>query len=198
MTGPALAGTDSATETADGHRIKADIHPAQGTSFKELDGADGACATQSVSTQLAVQEDSTTIYTPTLYPPGGSCVELVTVYTRSGPSVSAWDWCDSVSFEASVPIDSAFLGTYTDGSSNAYTGRVIRTDAGSNTWEAALYNHTTGAWDTIYSQSGQNQSGRADAGTSTSCTPRSATTARPTPASRWRARPSSRATSPCV
>lgn len=138
-----------------------DIHPAQGTSFKTMSGADGSCAAQSVSTQLTVQDGGTTIYTPTMYPPGGSCVELVTVYTQSVRSVSAWDWCHSVSFAASVSINSSFLSTYTDGS-GAYTGRVIRTSAASNTWSAALYNYATGQWDTLFTQSGTNQSGRTD------------------------------------
>ena len=138
-----------------------DIHPAQGTSFLAMSGADGSCATQSVSTQLRVTDGFTTIYTPTMYPPGGSCVELVTVYTQSGSSVSAWDWCQSVDFAASVPINSSFVSTYTNGT-GAYTGRVIRTDAASNTWSAALYNYTTGRWDTLFTQSGTNQSGRTD------------------------------------
>ncbi|WP_405753519.1 hypothetical protein OG232_22215 [Streptomyces sp. NBC_01411] len=143
-----------------GRGLLTDIHPAQGTSFKEISGSDGSCATQSVSTQLTVQDGSTTIYTPTMYPAGGSCIELVTVYTVSGRSVSAWDWCDSVAFEASVPIDSAFLSTYTDGNSSAYTGRVVKTDAAGNSWTAGLYNYRTGSWDTLFTQSGQNQSGR--------------------------------------
>jgi hypothetical protein len=138
-----------------------DIHPAQGTAFKSLSGADGSCATQSVSTQLTVHDSGTTIYTPTMYPPGGSCVELVTVYTRTVRSVSAWDWCRSVNFAASVTIDSSFLTTYTGGT-GAYTGRVIRTSAASNTWAAALYNYSTGRWDTLFTQSGTNQSGRTD------------------------------------
>ncbi|MFE2373948.1 hypothetical protein [Streptomyces sp. NPDC059398] len=140
--------------------LATDIHPAQGTSFKAIAGSDGSCATQSVSTALHVRSGSTTIYTPTMYPAGGSCIELVTVYTQSGPSVSAWDWCGSVAFEASVPIDSTFLSTYTDGSSSAYTGRVIKTDAATNAWTSQLYNYRTGSWDTLFSQSGQNQSGR--------------------------------------
>lgn len=137
------------------------IHPAQGTAFKSLAGADGSCATQSVTTALAVKDGYTTIYTPTMYPPGGSCVELVTVYTQSVHAVSAWDWCRSVNFAASVSINSSFLSTYTNGT-GAYTGRVIRTSAASNTWAAALYNYTTGHWDTLFSQSGTNQSGRTD------------------------------------
>lgn len=138
-----------------------DIHPAQGTAFKAASGADGSCATQSVSTQLTVADSYTTIYTPTMYPPGGSCVELVTVYTNSVREVAAWDWCRSVNFAASVPITSSFVSTYTNGT-GAYTGRVIRTSASSNTWAAALYNYSTGKWDTLFSQSGTNQSGRTD------------------------------------
>ncbi len=142
-------------------QLQVDIHPAQGTSFKSMSGADGSCASQSVSTQLTVQDSYTTIYTPTMYPPGGSCVELVTVYTQSVRSVSAWDWCQSVNFAASVTINSSFLSTYTNGS-GAYTGRVIKTSAASNTWAAALYNYSTGHWDTLFTQSGTNQSGRTD------------------------------------
>jgi hypothetical protein len=137
------------------------IHPAKGTAFKSLSGADGSCATQSVSTQLTVHNSATTIYTPTMYPPGGSCVELVTVYTQSVRSVSAWDWCRSVSFAASVPINSSFLATYGNGA-GAYTGRVVRTSAASNTRTAALYNYSTARWDTLFTQSGTNQSGRTD------------------------------------
>jgi hypothetical protein len=155
--------TGTATDSASGTGLRPllTIHPAQGTSFKSLSGADGSCATQSVSTQLSVNESSTTIYTPTMYPPGGSCVELVTVYTRYQRSVSAWDWCQSVNFAASVPINSSFLSTYTNGS-GAYTGRVVKTSAASNTWSASLYNYTTGQWDTLFTQSGTNQSGRTD------------------------------------
>ncbi|MBY8882186.1 hypothetical protein [Actinacidiphila acidipaludis] len=160
-------GKGSGAETGAGQtspsavRPLVSIHPAQGTAFKALSGADGSCATQSVSTQLTVRDSYTTIYTPTMYPPGGSCVELVTVYTNSTRSVSAWDWCKSVNFAASVTINSSFLSTYTNGS-GAYTGRVIRTSTASNTWAAALYNYTTGRWDTLFTQSGTNQSGRTD------------------------------------
>ncbi|AJE84573.1 hypothetical protein SLNWT_4197 [Streptomyces albus] len=155
-----LPGKGPVGAPGDGSRLKVDIHPAQGTAFKEAAGRDGACATHTVSREVDVTEGSTTIYTPTLYPAGGSCIELVTVYTQGRATVSAWDWCKSVNFEASVPIDDAFLAAYTDGSS-AYTGRVVRTDAGSNTWTASLYNHTTGAWDEVFTQSGQTQ-GRND------------------------------------
>jgi hypothetical protein len=151
-------GSTAATPDA---KPLADIHPAQGTAFKSASGADGSCATQSVTTALTVRDGYTTIYTPTMYPPGGSCVELVTVYTQSVHEVAAWDWCRSVDFAASVPINSSFLSTYTNGS-GAYTGRVIRTSASSNTWSAALYNYAAGRWDTLFTQSGTNQSGRTD------------------------------------
>ncbi len=162
--GIADKGPLGATATATAGAVRrplTDIHPAQGTSFKAMSGADGSCATQSVAAQLSVPDSATTIYTPTMYPPGGSCVELVTVYTNSGRSVSAWDWCRSVNFAASVPINSSFMSTYTNGA-GAYTGRVIRTDAASNTWSAALYDYATGRWDTLFTQSGTNQSGRTD------------------------------------
>ncbi|MEE4544466.1 hypothetical protein V2S66_21110 [Streptomyces sp. V4-01] len=157
--GPLGAATTPAATAA--ARPLVSIHPAAGTSFKSQSGADGSCATQSVSTQLTVHNSATTIYTPTMYPPGGSCVELVTVYSQTIRAVSAWDWCRSVNFAASVPINSSFLTTYTNGT-GAYTGRVIRTSAASNTWSAALYDYTTGRWDTLFTQSGTNQSGRTD------------------------------------
>jgi hypothetical protein len=159
--GIAAKGPLGTAPTDSARKPLVDIHPAQGTSFKSMSGADGSCATQSVSTALAVPDSATTIYTPTMYPPGGSCVELVTVYTQSVREVAAWDWCQSVNFAASVPIDSSFLSTYTNGT-GAYTGRVIQTSAASNTWSAALYNYSTGQWDTLFTQSGTNQSGRTD------------------------------------
>ncbi|MGH4031168.1 hypothetical protein ACQB60_19780 [Actinomycetota bacterium Odt1-20B] len=139
-----------------------DIHPAQGTAFLQRAGNDGGCATQSVSTRVNVTEGSTTIYTPTLYPAGGSCIELVTVYVRGRASVSAWDWCEAINFQASVPIDEGFLKRYTDGSTSpAYSGRVVRTDASTGTWTAELYNHETGRWDELYTKGGVTQ-GRMD------------------------------------
>ena len=97
-----------------------------------------------------------------MYPPGGSCVELVTVYTQSVRAVSAWDWCQSVSFAASVTIDSSFLSTYTNGT-GAYTGRVVKTSAASNTWSAdALQLRDRPAGTRCSRQSGTNQSGRTD------------------------------------
>ena len=160
-TGSSTSSGSGATPGDSVARPLVDIHPAQGTAFKSMSGADGSCATQSVSTQLTVRDGYATIYTPTMYPPGGSCVELVTVYTQSVRSVSAWDWCRSVNFAASVPINSSFLSTYTNGS-GAYTGRVVKTSASSNTWSASLYNYAAGRWDTLFTQSGTNQSGRTD------------------------------------
>lgn len=161
--GPTATASTSASAPASGSAVRplVDIHPAAGTSFKSQSGDDGSCATQSVSTTLTVHNNATTIYTPTMYPPGGSCVELVTVYSQTVRSVSAWDWCRSVNFAASVPINSSFLSTYTNGS-GAYTGRVVRTSTASNTWTASLYNYAAGRWDTLFTQSGTNQSGRTD------------------------------------
>ncbi|GGJ87060.1 hypothetical protein GCM10010123_15830 [Pilimelia anulata] len=135
------------------------IHPAQGASFRARKGSDGACATHTVQPGLTPARRTTTIYSPTLYPPGGSCVELVTAYYGPVRAVAAWDWCGAAAFRAFVPIDGAFLATYT-GSGGRYTGRVVRTDAADNTWTAALYNRRSGAWDHLFSSSGTSRSGR--------------------------------------
>jgi len=137
--------------------VRAQTHPAQGTSLKS--GNYGACATQSISTNLTVRSSSTTIYSPTMYPPGNSCIELVTVYVTNERAVGAWDWCNGVTFRKEVPLDSNFVSTYTDGASN-YTARVYRTAASGNSWTAYLLNYRTNAWDSFYTSRGTSQTGR--------------------------------------
>ncbi|MGA8113776.1 MAG: hypothetical protein WCA46_08955 [Actinocatenispora sp.] len=134
------------------------IHPAQGTSFTALAGSGGATATQSVSPSLTVNEGSTTIYTPTLYPAGGSCIEVTTAYWSGQRSVAAWDWCNNINFQAFVTIDSNFLATYGNGN-NAYSVDIEQTDAGSNTWTAWLYNYQAGSWQQFYQSAGSSQAG---------------------------------------
>lgn len=135
------------------------IHPAQGTGFVNEGNDQGAMATQSVTTSLHPTNGGTTIYTPTMYPAGGSCIEVTTVYTSDTQAVEAWDWCNQIDFEASVPIDSSFLSKYTNGT-GAYTVQIRQTDAGSsNTWTAYLYDYTTGEYDTFYTSSGSTQAG---------------------------------------
>jgi hypothetical protein len=148
-----------------GHRLSArsksaaqQIHPAQGTAFKDAGSNEGAFANQSVTTTLQPANADTVIYTPTLYPAGGSCIEVTTVYDTSSQAVEAWDWCDNLDFEASVPIDSDFLSRYTNGS-GAYAVEIARTNASSDTWTAYLYDYQSKAYDTLYTSSGSTQAG---------------------------------------
>ncbi|HEX4226440.1 MAG TPA: hypothetical protein VHZ97_29020 [Pseudonocardiaceae bacterium] len=134
------------------------IHPAQGTAFVNEGNNQGAFAVQSVSTALHPTNGGTTIYTPTMYPAGGSCIEVTTVYTTDTQAVEAWDWCNNIDFEASVPINSAFLSKYTNGT-GSYTVQIARTNASNNTWTAYLYDYSTSAYDTFYTSSGSTQAG---------------------------------------
>lgn len=145
-----LAGTHTATPADT-------IHPAQGTSLSNVSGVAGAAAEQSATTDLHPAASGTTIYTPTLYPPGGSCIEVTTVYTNSVQEVAAWDWCNAINFQASVPIDGSFMATYT--SNGAYRVDIHQTDAASNTWAALLYNFQTSSWETLFTSSGSTQAG---------------------------------------
>lgn len=137
--------------------LAAQIHPAQGTSLTNVSGTGGVVATQSFSSTLTVARSGTTIYTPTLYPAGGSCIEITTVYTSGQRSVSVWDWCNDITFVVSVPIDSTFLGTYASG--GFYSAEVLRTSSSPNTWVAYLYNYANSTWQTLYTSSGSTQAG---------------------------------------
>lgn len=133
------------------------IHPAQGTAFVDKGNDQGSFATQSVTTNLKPANGGTTIYTPTMYPAGGSCVEVTTVYTNSTQAVEAWDWCNHINFEASVAINASFVSRYTSG--GAYTAEIVRTNASNNTWVAYLYDYATSSYDTLYTSSGSTQAG---------------------------------------
>jgi hypothetical protein len=123
--------------------------------------ADGLVVTQSVTPSLRISNRSDVVYAPTMKPTGHSCVEVVTAYgLGEAAQVWAWDWCRSVAPAKVVPIDSAFLATYTstvDGHPS-YTVQEVRTSATANSWTASLYNVKTGAWDTLFTQSGSDQS----------------------------------------
>ncbi|MDT8914752.1 carbohydrate-binding protein [Amycolatopsis sp. PS_44_ISF1] len=125
-------------------------------------GADGLVVTHSVVPDLRISNSSDVVYAPTVKPTGHSCIEVVTAYgLGQAGQVWAWDWCRSVSPAKVVPIDSSFLSRYTstvDGHP-AYTVQEVKTNSGSNGWTASLYNVKTGAWDTLFTQSGSDQSG---------------------------------------
>ena len=134
------------------------IHPAQGTAFINEGNDQGAFADQSVTPAVHPPDSGTTIYTPTMYPAGGSCVEVTTVYTVNTQAVEAWDWCNHIDFEASVNIDSAFLSKYGNGG-GIYSVEIVQTNSGNNTWTAYLYDYASSSWDTFYSSSGSTQAG---------------------------------------
>jgi hypothetical protein len=140
-----------------GHAVAAPatIHPSAGTAFIDKGNNQGAFAAQSVSTAVHPTNSGTTIYTPTLYPAGGSCIEVTTVYTTSTQAVEAWDWCNHIDFEASVAINASFVSKYTSG--GAYSTQIVKT--GGNTWVAYLYNYSTKAYDKFYTSSGNTQAG---------------------------------------
>jgi hypothetical protein len=124
-------------------------------------GADGVLVTQSITPGLRISRSSDVVYAPTMKPTGHSCIEVVTAYgLGDAAQVWAWDWCRSVSPAKVVPIDSAFLATYTSTVNGhpAYTVQEVRTSSSRNSWTASLRNVKTGAWDTLFSQSGSDQS----------------------------------------
>jgi hypothetical protein len=138
------------------------IHEYVGTSF-DTDTM-GSQASQSVSTKIKPGNPGTTLYTPTMYPSGGSsagsCIEMSTAYFYSSQVVAAWDWCKAITFVAQVTIDKSFMKTYTK--HHYYSTQIKQTDAASNTWTSYLYNYKKGTWEKFFSQSGTSQVGLAE------------------------------------
>lgn len=121
--------------------------------------ADGFVATQSIVPGLTTTGNDF-LYAPTAKSPGGSCIELTTAYTTSGPLLWAWDWCGSESPGKTVAMNQAFISTYTTSVNGrpAYTMDEVLTGS-NNTWTIYLHNYQTGAWDTFYTSSGTDKSG---------------------------------------
>ncbi|MEV5506751.1 carbohydrate-binding protein [Streptomyces orinoci] len=122
---------------------------------------DGLMATHTVDPSYRVSTADDFTYAPTTKAQN-SCMEVVTAYWNSGDEIWAWDWCGSPGGPArTVPIDSAFLATYTTrtGGHPAYTVQLVRDDASANTWSSYLYNYRTAGWDLLFRQSGSDQSG---------------------------------------
>jgi hypothetical protein len=116
--------------------------------------SDGAQATHSVNPQIHISPTNPDIiYAPTLTPSGKTCIEVTTFYWQGGNGVGAWDWCaPNPGFAAVAWIDAGFLDTYTVPfhGLRAYTVRDVQTDPVTNSWTAYLFNHTTGAWDELF------------------------------------------------
>ncbi len=134
------------------------IHEYVGTSFDE--STSGAQATQSVSTKIKPADPNTTLYTPTMYPSGGSCIEVSTAYFHTSQVVAAWDWCKAITFVAQVTIDKSFMQTYT--LHRNYSVQIVQTDPSNNTWTAYLYNYKASDWESFFSQNGTSQVGLAE------------------------------------
>ncbi len=133
------------------------IHPSDGTSFNA--NTVGSQATQSVSTKIKPANGGTTLYTPTMYPSGGStpgsCIEMSTAYFSDSQVVAAWDWCQAITFVAQVTIDKSFMATYTK--HHSYSTQIVQTKASPNTWTSYLYNYKSDKWEQFFSQSGTSQ-----------------------------------------
>jgi hypothetical protein len=136
------------------------IHEYVGTSFKKFDNSTGSQATQSVSRKIKPANGGTTLYTPTMYPSGGSCVEVSTAYFFTSQVVAAWDWCVAIRFVVQVTIDRSFIRTYT--LDRNYAVQIEQTDPSTNEWTSYLYNYRTGQWETLFKQSGTSQVGLAE------------------------------------
>ncbi len=134
------------------------IHEYVGTSFNS--NTLGSQATQSVSTKIKPANAGTTLYTPTMYPSGGSCIEMSTAYFHDSQVVAAWDWCKAITFVAQVDINKKFMSTYTQHKN--YSVQIIQTDGASNTWTSYLYNYQKNTWQKFYSQSGSSQAGLSE------------------------------------
>ncbi|WP_132126183.1 carbohydrate-binding protein [Actinocrispum wychmicini] len=120
----------------------------------------GLMATQSVDPSLRLTSRNDFLYTPTMKPANGSCIEVVTVHTSGTPQVWAWDWCRTVGPAVELDVTSSFLSKYTTTVHGlpAYTVRNVKTGASNNTWTASLFNVTTNSWDTLFTSSGTDQS----------------------------------------
>ena len=123
----------------------------------------GAQATQSVNPSLQLSaSDHDTLYSPTLYPTGASCIEVSTIYAydttnrKPGIWVGAWDWCGAHGFHVRKPVDASFVSTYTVAMSGQdyYTIKDVLANSTTNSWTAYLYNYHAAAWDALYTSSG--------------------------------------------
>jgi hypothetical protein len=130
-------------------------------SFPDTNSGPGVMATQSVSSTFRLSHSGDILYAPTMTAANNSCIEVVTMHNKTQAQVWAWDWCVAIAPGAEVNVDASFVSTYTTtvNGLTSYTTRDVQTNAATNTWTAYLYNYQTKAWDTLFSQSGTDQSG---------------------------------------
>ena len=136
------------------------LHDWWGT-FPNADSGAGGMATQSIDPNFRLSNSADVLYAPTMKPANGSCIEVVTVHTTGTPQIWAWDWCKAIAAGAEVSVNSSFLAKYTTtvNGRTVYTQKTVQTSKSNNTWTSYLYNYQTGAWDTLFSSSGTDQSG---------------------------------------
>jgi len=130
-------------------------------SFPGTNSGTAVMATQSVSSTLRLSHSGDVLYAPTMTPADNSCIEVVTMHNKTQAQVWAWDWCQAIAPGAEVTVNSSFLAKYTAtvGGLTSYTTEDVQTNASTNTWTAYLYDYQTKAWDTLFTQSGTDQSG---------------------------------------
>lgn len=133
-------------------------HPARGTYVYARSGGKGVKATQSVfnGPGSTTRDGNNVVYAPTLMAPGGSCIEMTTAYTSTGPVLWAWNWCGASGPGKTVKIDAGFMAKYTTVVNGlpSYSVDIHQTSATGNQWTAYLYNVQTKAWDVFYTRSG--------------------------------------------
>jgi len=138
-------------------------HPAAGAYFTNQRAATAIRATHTVFYGTGDRtRTGDVVYAPTVMPPSNACIEITTAYTWDAPVVWAWDWCSGNSGVAKeIAINASFVSTYTTPVNGlpAYSVDIQRTNAGTNTWTAYLYNFRNGTWDTFWSKSGTSQIG---------------------------------------
>jgi hypothetical protein len=166
------AGPAAADFLREHRSMVAQVHPAKGVtpdkklhawwgSFPNTNSGTAVIATQSISSTLRLTDPSDILYAPTMTPADNSCIEVVTVHTTHTPQIWAWDWCVKIAPVAVVKVNASFMKNYTAiiNGRTSYTTKDVRTNASTNTWTAYLFNYQTGAWDTLWSQAGKDQSG---------------------------------------
>lgn len=151
----------SAAGGAPGHSPAATVLHRWWGSFPDAQAGTGLMATQSVSSTFRLSHSGDVLYAPTMDPPENSCIEVVTVHNHKVAQVWAWDWCSTIAPAAIVSMNASFLATYTTtvNGQPAYTVKDVQTSTSPNTWTAYLFNQTTQAWDTLFTSSGNSQTG---------------------------------------
>lgn len=119
-------------------------------------------ADQSVYPTLRFKPGSKSfLYAPTLLGANRSCIEVVTAYSSDPAAVWAWNWCSSVRKPSrTFVVNPAFITKYVRDFGSGVAQYTVQTSLlpDGKTWVAKLHNYQTGAWDPLFTASGQSQS----------------------------------------